>query len=116
MSPNIYWIGGTDVVEFRIFRWIQEDVSLTYTNWEPGEPNNFNGFEHCIDMYNNHRWNDRRCDKLNNFICETRYSTELFCDVTYNALPRQAISCVMGISPMGGGGVVVPVYYLSYIH
>lgn len=72
VTPNIYWIGGTDVVEFRIFRWVHNEASLTYTNWQTGEPNNFGGLEHCLQMSNGHTWNDNRCDRLNNFICETR--------------------------------------------
>lgn len=46
--------------------------------WGVGEPNNFrNHNEYCVEMRrlekngHIHNWNDRPCDSLNPFICET---------------------------------------------
>ncbi|AFZ25710.1 PEP-CTERM putative exosortase interaction domain-containing protein [Cylindrospermum stagnale PCC 7417] len=38
------WIGFTDVVQEGAFKWISGQP-VTYTNWAPGEPNNFAGSE-----------------------------------------------------------------------
>ncbi len=35
----IYWIGLTDEVQEGDFRWVTSEA-LSYTNWNPGEPNN----------------------------------------------------------------------------
>ena len=42
-----------------------------YKNWNYGEPNNFNGREHCVEIYvNNGKWNDIPCFVKRPFVCE----------------------------------------------
>ena len=31
---------------------------LAYFNWAAGEPNDWQGPEDCVEMFNNGRWND----------------------------------------------------------
>lgn len=44
-----------------------------YTNWGPGQPDNSNNVEDCLEMcryLENYVWNDLRCSLMNNFVCE----------------------------------------------
>jgi len=43
-GPNAYWIGFTDQRQEGKWEWISGE-KVTYTNWAPGEPNNFGGNE-----------------------------------------------------------------------
>jgi len=51
--------------------WIT-DEKVTFTNWEYAEPNAVSGAEfECVEMFRSTgRWNDERCDRQTNFICE----------------------------------------------
>lgn len=39
-SPQVPWLGATDEVEEGVWRWVTGET-WSYTNWYPGEPNNF---------------------------------------------------------------------------
>lgn len=42
-----------------------------YKNWNWGEPNNYNGDEHCVEIYvKNGKWNDIPCFLYRPFVCE----------------------------------------------
>ncbi|XP_033731873.1 perlucin-like protein [Pecten maximus] len=74
-SDDNYWLGGSDMFVEGDWRWMNSDQRINYTNWYPGEPNNYqNHSEDCVVVYiNNHqqyRWDDRKCTEKNNFICE----------------------------------------------
>ena len=55
------WIGLNDAEVDGEFRWSNGDP-VTYTNWNQGEPNNFNGDEDYVHIYNfdngAFEWND----------------------------------------------------------
>ncbi|QQG36423.1 MAG: type I secretion C-terminal target domain-containing protein [Micavibrio aeruginosavorus] len=72
-SSNI-WLGGSDGAVNGEWRWIGgpndgtqfwqgqsggSAVGGAYTNWNTNEPNDYNGFEANIEMYNGGRWNDQ---------------------------------------------------------
>lgn len=44
--------------------------NLQYKNWIPGEPSDHNGAEDCVRICDNGLWNDVRCDRSSNIICE----------------------------------------------
>ena len=54
-------------------RWLWVDRSkVTYTDWNPGEPNNAGGVEDCAHMFPPAgKWNDRKCFKSLKYLCET---------------------------------------------
>ncbi|XP_030005898.1 macrophage mannose receptor 1 [Sphaeramia orbicularis] len=52
------------------YEWV--DMSpVTYTHWGPGEPNNANGEEQCVQM-NRHQggWNDANCGRTAGYVCK----------------------------------------------
>lgn len=52
-------------------KWMGSKKSMTYTNWNNGEPNN--KYKRCInllDSTSNLKWNDLNCENELYFICE----------------------------------------------
>ncbi|KAI5942360.1 Pulmonary surfactant-associated protein D [Manis javanica] len=43
---------------------------LVYSNWAPGEPNNNEGAEDCVEIFTNGKWNDKNCGEQRLVICE----------------------------------------------
>ena len=61
-TTRLLWIGLTDTGSEGTFRWLNGEP-VTYTNWAPGEPNDFEGGEDHVGMYYpghsaQGRWND----------------------------------------------------------
>ncbi|MEB3357750.1 MAG: lectin-like protein [Synechococcales bacterium] len=53
-----FWIGLTDAEQEGVFKWANGD-EVTYLNWAPGEPNNYQGVEDYVEMnFSSGRWND----------------------------------------------------------
>ncbi|KAM8755146.1 C-type mannose receptor 2-like isoform 2-T4 [Acanthopagrus schlegelii] len=67
------WIGLYDDLDS--WRWslsdtrIYKDGETEFRRWSPKEPNNENGGEHCVEMYDNGLWNDVGCHKLTKAVC-----------------------------------------------
>lgn len=62
------WIGLN--LQQGSFRWT-DNTDLRYKNWNVGEPNNFKGYEHCVEIFvNNGKWNDIPCWLKRPFVCE----------------------------------------------
>lgn len=51
------------------FRWVN-GTSMTYTNWYPKQPNNYQGKQHYVEMLNTGQWNDQYAYKKREFIME----------------------------------------------
>jgi C-type mannose receptor len=68
------WIGATDVAVEGVFAWSNGEP-LSYTSWNPGEPNDSNG-EDCGEIYGPgvtvapFLWNDLACDQALSAVCE----------------------------------------------
>ncbi|XP_052084106.1 perlucin-like protein [Mytilus californianus] len=65
------WIGAHDSERESNFVWESDNSSLSYTDWNSGEPNNELN-EDCASMRKkrNYRWNDVSCSLLFSYICE----------------------------------------------
>ena len=65
-----FWIGFNDIASEGSFVW-EDGSTVTYTNWNTGEPNDSNG-EDCT--HSNYSppgvWNDYPCSNGQPFICE----------------------------------------------
>ena len=73
-SPSYYWIGIRKING--TWTWIGTNKSLTKeaTNWAPGEPNNKQTDEDCVEIYikrekDSGKWNDENCTKKKFALC-----------------------------------------------
>nr|CAH7750839.1 unnamed protein product [Callosobruchus chinensis] len=77
-----FWTSGTDLAEEGHFFWMSTGRPITFTNWNAGEPNNFeyeNGEqENCMELWNRDgkgmKWNDSPCSFETYFVCEVQQS------------------------------------------
>ena len=67
-SMNI-WL-GLDRNDYGGFEWV-DNSPLDYTKWGPGEPNNADNIEDCVEMYYYTKdWNDVSCYSAAGYICK----------------------------------------------
>merc|ERR550532_1099162 len=71
------WIGMQDFRGRHYYQW-SDHSEVVYTNWEPGEPNNWNGnYEECTKLrIDSGKWNDEDCTNNDDFklgwVCKHR--------------------------------------------
>ena len=68
---NQVWIGGTDAASEGTWVWSPTNTPMSYTNWYPGEPNNWENNEDCLIFDSSGKWNDVPCTLLVKFVCQT---------------------------------------------
>ena len=69
-SERILWIGLNDIKEENVFVW-SDGSQTSFTKWNGNEPNNFNNFEHCVEVSKDSGlWNDDSCYLQRGFICK----------------------------------------------
>ncbi|KAK3093909.1 hypothetical protein FSP39_021683 [Pinctada imbricata] len=68
-----FWLGGSDWGKESEWVWEPEGVSLNYTNWYRGRPDNGGHNEHCLLLERHYHgsWDDRDCHAAYHYICET---------------------------------------------
>ncbi|KAL4237891.1 chromatin-modulating protein mrc1 [Mactra antiquata] len=69
-----FWIALSDVEEENSWRWMISSTPAaneTFTDWNPGQPNNSGGQE-CAALHRdfNYSWNDDDCRTNHYYICE----------------------------------------------
>ncbi|XP_038046595.1 perlucin-like protein [Patiria miniata] len=73
---DLYWIGGNDMTQEGVWRWVQDGSLVGYTNWQPHQPDNGQwGGEHALEVNgSNRKWNDNRISDTYQqcFICEKK--------------------------------------------
>ncbi|XP_073453322.1 pulmonary surfactant-associated protein D-like [Aquarana catesbeiana] len=64
------YLGINELEELGTYRYPGGEA-ISFTNWNVGEPNNFEGRqENCVEMQNTGRWNDIVCANTRLIICE----------------------------------------------
>ena len=58
LNTQSAWIGLSDNDTEGNFEWVNGD-DLNYTNWYPGQPNNYNNNQDFVELLNNGQWNDQ---------------------------------------------------------
>ncbi|CAB3379369.1 Hypothetical predicted protein [Cloeon dipterum] len=73
-TKRTFWASGTDLGSEGTFYWNGTGSKVEgFTNFDKGEPNNFNGTEHCLELVAHDGaiyWNDNNCNISFDFICE----------------------------------------------
>ncbi|XP_063040772.1 ladderlectin-like [Engraulis encrasicolus] len=64
------WLGGTDAQQESIWLW-SDGSRLTFLHWHPGQPDNYRGVEHClqINFGGGLLWSDLVCSTLLPSVC-----------------------------------------------
>jgi len=70
-AGNAVWIRGTDAASEGTWVWSPSGTPLSYTNWNPGEPNNVDN-EDCLEVLSYGKWNDLSCTATRKYVCEHR--------------------------------------------
>ncbi|XP_039737564.1 E-selectin [Pteropus medius] len=83
-SPSYYWIGIRKVNNQWVWIGTQRPLTEEAQNWAPGEPNNKQSDEDCVEIYiRRHKdagkWNDERCSKKKLALCYTAACTQTSC-------------------------------------
>jgi cysteine-rich repeat protein len=63
------WIGLNDIEVEGTFTW-SDGQPFSFENFADGEPNNAEGLENCIGLFDTGEWNDFFCDDFFKGICE----------------------------------------------
>ncbi|XP_062983516.1 macrophage mannose receptor 1-like [Elgaria multicarinata webbii] len=92
-TTSHFWIGLNYINPEEGFAW-SDGSPLGYTNWEYGEPNNYNGIEHCGELNPTvrMRWNDVHCDDVYFWICQVNKGVQLKAEPTNPPLPTFAFT------------------------
>lgn len=70
IAQGSWWIGFNDNAAEGNFVW-SDGSPVTYSRWNPGEPNNSGNAEDCAEIYTGSNvWNDLNCNSGRYFICE----------------------------------------------
>merc|ERR1719239_1073470 len=72
------WLGGSDLLNEGRWFWSHSGQSFdwTYSAWYGGGPDNANGNQHCLQVYDRgyNLWDDNDCSVKYNYVCEYRLS------------------------------------------
>ncbi len=63
------YIGLSDASTEGVFQWCNNEP-VTYTNWYPGQPNNYNGNQDYVEMLSDGTWNDQYSTSSLEYIME----------------------------------------------
>ncbi|KAK0145366.1 CD209 antigen-like protein D [Merluccius polli] len=67
---GIYWIGLSKRDTKGTWKWVDgTKISKTSSFWGEGQPDDYGGPEDCVAAWVD-SWNDKRCNRLNSWICE----------------------------------------------
>ncbi|XP_069120617.1 macrophage mannose receptor 1-like isoform X2 [Argopecten irradians] len=95
-KTGTFWIGLNDRDQEAGYVWT-DGRGTDYTNWNPNEPNDYNGNEDCTQIFaGTLGWNDNNCYTTTNWICEIRRGKT---PLTTIAPPTGVTSSLCGSDP-----------------
>ncbi|XP_071822362.1 uncharacterized protein [Apostichopus japonicus] len=67
-----WWLGLFDRASEGEYRWVTCDALDTWAtdNWAPGQPNDLQGNQDCVQMLGSGMWNDLECTSESLYVCE----------------------------------------------
>ncbi|XP_063431408.1 perlucin-like [Mytilus trossulus] len=82
---NAFWVGGHDILVEGEWQWAITLEKVQYMNWDAGQPNNNDNNEHCMSMTGSrgYKWEDKKCEDHNYFICETDHKTTMNTNIIF---------------------------------
>ena len=75
LNVDGFWMSLTDVASEGVWRWSTSGQVAQYTDWHPGEPNNYLGHDEDCAVFANwegYDWSDVSCKGLYRPLCEIR--------------------------------------------
>uniref|UniRef100_A0A8C2UXL0 E-selectin n=1 Tax=Chinchilla lanigera TaxID=34839 RepID=A0A8C2UXL0_CHILA len=83
-SKSYYWIGIRKINNVWVWEGTQKPLTDEAKNWAPGEPNNKQNDEDCVEIYikrdkDTGMWNDEPCSKKKLALCYTASCTDQSC-------------------------------------
>jgi hypothetical protein len=73
LPDNWAWLGGSDAGHEGQWQWVsgpEAGQGIGFSNWNPGEPNNWNGQESSLMMYGTGFWNDQGATSALQYVVE----------------------------------------------
>ncbi|XP_026181764.1 ladderlectin-like [Mastacembelus armatus] len=69
-GTGLIWIGGHDLIQEGKWKWTDK-TPFTYTNWAPGQPDDYQRNEDCLQISTEGRrfWNDLDCQTPLPSVC-----------------------------------------------
>ena len=64
------WVGGTDADSEGSFVWSHSGLAMTYTDWQPGQPDHGTNADCVLLITGTRRWHDVGCTQKRPSICE----------------------------------------------
>ncbi|XP_019502688.1 PREDICTED: E-selectin [Hipposideros armiger] len=113
-APTYYWIGIRKVNHRWVWIGTQKPLTEEAKNWAPGEPNNKDANEDCVEIYikrdkDTGMWNDERCSKRKLALCYTAACTHASCSghgECVETINNYTCQCHPGFSGLGCEQVV----------
>ena len=68
LKSNGYWIGYNTLNRDKDYQWT-DGSPTNFTNWNTGQPDNYNNVEECAEIRSNQLWNDVNCYLNKGWMC-----------------------------------------------
>ena len=68
-GDKYFWIGFNNIDKSKGYMW-SDGLPTYFTNWSPGQPDNYNGVEDCAEIRSNGLWNDANCYIGRGWMCK----------------------------------------------
>ncbi|CAK6977206.1 macrophage mannose receptor 1-like [Scomber scombrus] len=70
LTDMTVWIGLYDE-QLNSWRWSDRHAEVEFTNWYPGEPNNYGSGQYCTLMFGDGKWYDADCALTRQAVCSS---------------------------------------------